>query len=272
MTKRPSTWAIVLERLMTPGLRNYLFLGVAAMLLDTVMFASRSALAGGLIAALLALPGLLLRWTFAPLLVVLVAFWFTLAPFGAPPRPMDTAPLDDLSDVTKVLMPMSLLAYLIAQYRLSGVVGQVATGEVTPVARPGAPAAEEPIRRPAALVDDGEMGTIALSGVVFGLVGTALWFLLYGVWREGSAATNFTRLMAVLWTLAGVGLAAWAVVGYLRWRGMSGAEGSLYLRDQLWQETRREAERLENWKAWHARGGSGPLPEVAPPAQRGDGR
>ena len=61
---------------------------------------------------------------------------------------------------------------------------------------------------------------------------------------------EYWRLGQVVWGLTGLLLGLWAVIGYLGWRQQSADEASLFLRDTLWAETRREQRRIQRWTAW----------------------
>src|SRR5262245_46540098 len=63
-----------------PGTRNYLIVGFAALLVYFLLMAARGSESGGLIALLIAVPGLLARWVISPVAVLLLTTYLVIDP------------------------------------------------------------------------------------------------------------------------------------------------------------------------------------------------
>jgi len=251
--KTPGTLRTIVDRLLQPGLRLYLYVGVAALLFNLFVLSERNAIAGGLIILLIGIPGLIIRWTFAPLLVILLTFYFAYAPSGVPSVRQLYSPNRPTIQLTDILISISLLVYTIAQYRVNSVVSQAFSLESKPVHRPlsaNDPTLDQPIRRPPEQVRESEIGSILGQGIGFSVVSVMGWYILYQIDFGGVYTVDILRFLLMAWLISFGMVIAQVMLGYLRWRSMSRREASMFLRDTLWRETRREQQRLHTWRQW----------------------
>jgi hypothetical protein len=207
-----------------------------------------------LVAVLIAAAGLILRWTFAPVLFLILLSCLLIDPSfqGLLGR---TQSLSDRSDLlSQVLLCTSILAYLIAQYRVLSFVHQSMPIDPPP-RRKGQPEPAVP-RRPVAQVAEREPIVAAILGLGAVAVGVAAWSAL--VWFErGQRLGNgwgiyrpFARAMLSLWTIGFVAILTGVVFRYIALRRMSRLQARLLLQNMFWQETRREQERIHRWRRW----------------------
>jgi hypothetical protein len=213
---------------------------------------------GALLAILIAVPGILARWTAAPVLILLLTTYLTIDPgflnligmvTGSPwfyPRPPGGFDMED------VLLAAGLLAYTVGHFRLTAIVHQVMPADPT-VQRVSDPAT--PPRLPAELAGPDELPRTLLVGGGCVILGEVAWVFLTLVERAGRpwqarVTTGSARFLLVVWVVGlGMMLASAAVV-YLRGNRMTPAEASLVLRDEFFQENRRETDRLRRWRKW----------------------
>ncbi|VTS03138.1 hypothetical protein [Tuwongella immobilis] len=260
--KPSSNFQMVFDRMTLPGLRIYLYLGFAALLFLLFVLGERNALAGGLICLFLGIPGLLFRWTFAPILVLILSFYFMLAPAGVP---MSRAFVEEVPSLqlTDLLITAAVLVYLIAQYRVNSLLSQAFPLErplIHRTAIPDEPPLDAPAQRPNTSVHDSEVKSILIQGVVFTLASLVGWVFLYypPIGARGFPSTT-VRFWIAVWSIAGSMMVGHVVLSYLSWRNMRRDEASMILRDALWWETRREQERLHHWRQWYRSGRPEPL-------------
>jgi hypothetical protein len=177
---------------------------------------------------------------------------------------------DERFTVTNVLLVMSVLVYVICQFRIFGLVHQAVAFEGV-VKRKDEP----PTRRPPGLIRASELGVmfaVAAGLVVFGHL---VWWFVNGVevapaedfplrWvgtgrtirlaePDGGMPPGLTRFVVLIGMLFFGFLLARLVFGYWRLRTMGPAEGGMILLDGGWSETSRERQRLEKWRVWGRR-------------------
>jgi hypothetical protein len=251
-----------------PGVRNYLFAGLAALAMVFVVLFERGSDLGGLLLVVLGVFGLALRWAAAPPAFVLVLTYFLAFPFGVP----DPVPrggfeiLDSRFRVADLLLAFSVVIYLACQYRVLGLVSQAIPFDTRV---PGKD--EEPTRRPAALIRPGEIARLLwLTGGVV-LAGQLAWLFVTSaevipgeafplrlvstgrVYGGGGTRAGLSEPAARFVVLAGLiffpALLARLVFGYWRLKVMGPAEARMVVLDTAWNETRREHDRVEKWRA-----------------------
>jgi len=252
--KPPSLW----QRLRPPAAINYLVLTGAGLLVYGFIMMARGNDVGALLAILVAVPGVLARWTAAPVLVLLLTTYLMIDPgffnligmvtrtpwlFPRPPGGFD---LED------VLLAAGLLAYTIGHFRLTSMVHQGMPADPT-VQRPPDPA--NPPRYPPDLAGPDELPRTLVVGGCCVILGEAAWTILSlaekpNEPRLSEMTAGSARFLLVVWVIGlGLMLASAAVV-YLRGNRMTPAEASLVLRDEFFQEDRRETDRLQRWRKW----------------------
>jgi hypothetical protein len=251
-----------------PGVRNYMFAGLAALAMVFVVLFQQGSDVGGLIVVMIGVAGLVLRWAAAPPLLVLVLTYFLVFPYFTPelpPASMYEIRLGRFRVVDMVLV-FSVVVYLACQYRVLGLVQQALPPE-SRYPRKG----EKPVRRPPGLIAEGEITRMlyVAAGVVF--AGQLVWLFATAVVVDvgesfplrvssGRGIRGFTDDSAGTLSpaasrfvlLAGLAffstLLARLVFGYWRLRVMNPDEGAMVLQDAGWDETRRERARLETWR------------------------
>jgi hypothetical protein len=250
---RPSVFA----RLRKPAALNYLVMTGAGLLVYGMIMMGRGNDAGALLAVLLAIPGILARWTASPILILLLTTYLLIDPgfmtltgfvTGLPwatPRAPGGFNLED------VILAAALLAYVIGHFRLTSILHQGMPDE--PTARKERDPLNPP-KRPAGIVGPDELPRtlVVASGCV--IVGQAAWAAIVFVERAGRPAfftPGTARFLIVAWVTGLALLVASAALVYLRSAGMTRREAALVLRDEFFQENRRESDRLQRWRKWY---------------------
>jgi hypothetical protein len=252
-----------------PGVRNYLFAGLAGLALIFVILFQNGSLEGGLIILLIGAGGLLLRWVAAPPFLLLVLVYFLAFPYGIPdPGPPSAAELVyGRFRVADMMLTAAVVVYLGAQYRLFGLTQQALPQDVGVVQKRGVP----PERRPARLIAANEIprSLWVAGGVV--LAGQFVWFLVTGLqvaagdtiplrYAEpsrflsrsgpGTLIPPAQRFVILTGMIVFTALLARLVFGYWRLRVMKPDEAGMVLQDAGWDESRRELTRVESWRRW----------------------
>jgi hypothetical protein len=250
----PSIW----QRLRPPAAINYLVLVGAGLLVYGFIMMARGNDVGALLAILIAIPGILARWTAAPVLILLLTTYLMIDPgfinligfvTGSRwyfPRSGSGFNLEDL------LLAAGLLAYTIGHFRLTSMVHQGMPVDST-VQRTADPA--NPPRYLPELAGAEELPRTLVVGGCCVVVGQLVWVILSFVEAAGrprisQITDGSARFVLAVWAIGlGLMLVSAAVV-YLRGNWMTPAEASLVLRDEFFQENRRETDRLQRWRKW----------------------
>lgn len=250
----PNIWM----RLRPPAAINYLVLAGAGLLVYGFIMMARGNDVGALLAILIAVPGILARWTAAPVLILLLTAYLTIDPgflnligmvTGSPwfyPRPPGGFDLED------ILLAAGLLAYTIGHFRLTAMVHQGMPADPT-VQRVSDPAT--PPRYPAELTGPDELPRTLVVGGCCVILGEIAWVILSLIEESGRPwaariTTGSARFLLVAWVIGLGMMIASAAVVYLRGNRMTPVEASLVLRDEFFQEDRRETDRLQRWRKW----------------------
>jgi hypothetical protein len=246
------------RRLRAPAAINYLVMVGAGLFVYGLMMMSRGNDFGALLAVFIAVAGILARWTAAPVLILLLTTYLTIDPgflnvigfvTGEPwffPKPGTGFNLED------VLLAAGLLAYTVGHYRLTVMVHQGMPNDPT-VQRAGDPT-NPPRRSPELAGSDELVKTLIVAGCA-AIAGQAAWTMLSLLEKRGrpyapSFTVGSTRFLMLAWAV-GLGLMiVSAALVYLRGSGMTRAEAAVMLRDEFFQETRRETDRLLRWRKW----------------------
>jgi hypothetical protein len=254
-----------------PGTRTYLIIGFAALLIYFVLMTGRGSETGAMITLLVAVPGLLARWTISPVLVILLTTYQLIDPnfmaivsvvqgtssyYHGGGYGQSLARGWDASAyfIEDSLLAAALLAYLAAQYRLFSLVTRSMPDEPRTAQR-GEPGST-PVRRPADLVTEAELRVLLFTGLGCVGFGFVAWLVLrwgdYGLALSSSLIIHpvLGRFLLFVWLLGVGALAARGVLGYLVLRRMSTQEAQLILQDIFWHESRREQERIHHWINW----------------------
>lgn len=251
---KPSLW----RKLRDPAAVNYLVLAGAGLLVYGLIMVGRGNDLGALVAGLLALAGILARWTAAPVLILLLTTYLLIDPgFGnlvarviGEPRFFPRTPGG--FDLENVLLAGGLLAYSIGHFRLTCLIHQAMPAEPTAQRQPD-PA--DPPRRPAALVAPDELPRTLVVGGCCLVAGQLVWTVLEGIERAGrprlaDLRDGTARLLLLAWAAGLAIMVASAALVYLRGNRMSRAEAAAALRDEFFLENRRETDRLQRWRKW----------------------
>ena len=244
--------------------RDYLFAGLAALLVVFVGMTLRGGPVPGAVAPAAGLLGLLLGWTSMPVVFLLMLAYLLVFPFGLPyySGAVNDAVGSQLR-VPDLVLTAAALIYLIAQYHLLGMTDRV-------VPTDPAPGTTGTVRRPAAAVVPGEFSRLLSAAAASVVAGQAAWFALthlsldldgFPPIRLGppaaptpddpyTASAWFTRTVLLGGAAALGGLAAGFAFWYWRLLRLTPDEARMMLLDAGWRESRRELNRLEKWRAW----------------------
>lgn len=257
------------ERFRDPGVRNYLFAGLAALaMIFVVLFAQGSDIVGGLV-GIVGAAGLVLRWRGTPPLVLLFLLYAMTFPFGIPDPDMmynDPRRIEESHfSLFDLFLAFSVVVYVACAYRLIGLTWQAVPFDT---AFPGK--AEKPLRRPGDLIVPGEIVRIlSVTGAVV-IAGQVVWLMVTAFVPDVGATFPFklapppqppsrgtppgemnptvSRLVLLSGLLFFGLLLARLVFGYWRLRTMPSAEAAMLLQDAVWADNHRERVRQEKWR------------------------
>jgi hypothetical protein len=250
-----------------PVARNYLFVGLAALLIAAAVLTFRH---GHLLAALpagVAALGLLLRSPVMPgvflvvlnLAVVPLTVWLNRSGYS-------DVPVSHFRVMDMVLVAAAL-TYFACQYRLLSLTFQGMPPDAPPGLRPKW---DKPPKRPGATAPPEELGRMFAGVAACVLVGQVAWLLvselrldfrdvpplrlarpavslLRGEYSQSEPLYRFLMLSGVLaLTVLPAALAFW----YWRLTRLGPGEARMVLLDTGWRESRRELNRQEKWRAW----------------------
>jgi hypothetical protein len=247
----------VFRRLREPAAINYLIMTGVGLLAYGLIMVSRGNDIGFMVAGLFAVAGILARWTAAPVLILLITTYLTIDPgfinivgqfAGSPwffPRPTGGFNLED------VILAGGLLFYTIGHYRLTTLLHEGMPSEPTVQREPDV----MPPRRPAALVGKDELSHVLIVGGGCVILGEVVWLTLIAIEKGGRPrlsefSAGAARFFLFAWVLGLALMVISAAIVYLRGARMTRAEASLLLRDEFFQENRRETDRLQRWRRW----------------------
>lgn len=251
-------------RLLDPRVRGYLVTLVAALAVVFVALFQRGQLLAAGFPVALAVPGLLLRWTAMPVVVVAAVCYLLVFPTGIP---FDNAAFATIRasyfEVTDLLFVAAVLCYLTAQYRLYGLTVRAVPGDWPAAGRP--PAGPE-TRRPADAITGTELQWLFAGVGAAVLAGQLLWLALTQLDADFTrfppvtptshgVAPGPSRFVLFVAVFGGVAGAARLVFWYWRLHRLNADQARLVLIDTGWAEVRREAARQETWRAWGRPGG-----------------
>jgi hypothetical protein len=247
--------------ILEPGVRYYLFLGFAGLVVLWLvlmeaydLFALAPAFAGVIgLAMFLAPPGF--RFLRKPLYFAPILVLITLVIFGAL---FENVPEESIA--MDALAAGALVIYLSAQYRLFGLGAAAAPIDTRP--RLDRAGGDLPESRAPDQVAPREPARLLVAIAMCVVAGQLLWRWIVADWAvTGSQGSELRvplketagRMASLIWL---VGVGALVLLGFfrvLRAYRMSADESVLIGADTLWAETRGEQRRLARWHAWRRR-------------------
>jgi hypothetical protein len=248
-----------------PRLRNYAFTALGSLAVIFLFMMERGSDVGGLLIVIVGVSGVLLRWTPAPVLVLLLLSYFLWTPTGIPDEgyPESFSFEERRFNLADAIFVIAGACYLISQYRILALVQRALFSESEGYSQ------EEPaVRRPASNITAVELTHMLAAAVVLVIAAEAIWLILTRVaidpgasfpfrirsardaLREGQTGAWRSRLYVLLGLLFFVTVTARIVFSYWRFRTMGPAEARMILLDDSWRETHRERSRLEKWRVW----------------------
>jgi len=244
----------ILDAFREPAICVYIFIGLAALIICHTQMIQRFNNEGSLICIFIAGAGLILRWVISPVLFLILVTYLLIDPNfqGLLTLSWGSSYRSDL--FSSVLLSASVLAYLIAQYRVLSLTHQSMPIDPAP-RRKGQPAPLTP-RRPISLIAEGEPIAALALGLGAVAIGLAAWSLLSWYERDRRLSGHwgitrpFARSMLVLWTIGTIALLAGVFFRYVSMRRMGRLRARMMLQNMFWEETRREQERIQRWRRW----------------------
>jgi hypothetical protein len=263
-----------------PSVRNYVFVGMAAVIVFLLATLARGAELAGLFAAVLAVSGLLGRWASGPFVFTIFAGYLIFDPYGFHwmrffsgyrSMRMRGSTADAELDLGSLLIVLAVLVYLMAQYRIFSLLTYAVPTDprrvtdhrnatrpprwgrrwrrTLPPVDPSARNDPHQKRSPRAVAESELPQMLAVAAACV-LGAQVVWAVLARFEPRGDIEPPLARVMLLVWVV-GVGvMVASAVLGYMAVRRAPPDEAAMYLQDELWKETRREQQRIQRWRAW----------------------
>ncbi len=254
------------EQVTTPeetAVRTYLLICTASLLVILVAEARDETWFLTLLPVLAGALGLVMRTSMASAMLLLtLAGKIFLVHLFRPPWYRSMLRSQGAFWITDLLLAMGVLAYIIAHYRMTGLVRSIfptdpRRRELVPRADGyGVVSRQLEQKRSKSLVGPLEFVYLFVAVLGAGLLATIIWKILPGRWVPiglPSWLWAWTGLIVPTWLLALGLLLAWGLFSYWGLRNMSPSEGQVLLQDVLWHETRREQRWLGRWLAWDLR-------------------
>lgn len=248
------------------NVRNYRVAALASLVFVFGILFGQGSDAGGLIAAAFGVAGVFLRWTAAPIMVIVVTVYFTLFPAGIPELGYSSSMnlARGIFRLEDIVLTSALAVYTLCQYRLFGLLVQAMPAHEKT-------AKSSMIRRPPDAIAKSEFASLIRTAIIITFAGQVAWWLLlitrvepshtfplstngeiYSRTIQGAGSLSPPATRFVL--LAGVALLtailAQIVFGYWRLRLLRPGEARMMLQDIGWNENRREYSRIATWRAW----------------------
>lgn len=252
--RRDSSGAAAPEDLANdPVVRNYVFVGLAAVVVMLVVLLYQGLGTGSLMPVLVGIMGVVTRWRAAPLLVVIALaglYYVEMIRYYGIAR----QPEFELPELADVVLAGAVVLYAAAHYRLQGLVQEIVPRE--PGRRRAAHLATQPepaARRSTRAVPESELAWLVFVPA-WAAAALALWLALPGpvfyLANHVEMRPQDWQAGLLVWSL-GIGLLVLnSLVSYAGHRRLGAAEAQLFLQDVAWRETRREQGRINRWLAW----------------------
>ncbi len=251
------------------AVRGYLVAALAALAMIFLMLFNLGSDIGGILIVIVGLLGLLFQWRTAPGIVLTILTYFMVFPFGIPGESFENRwEIEEARfRVTDIVLVLSVVVYVIAQYRVYGLAHQALIFENS-VRRKE----DRPTRRPPSLIRPAEVAVMVGISVVMVIAGQVLWYVLNGfevatteefpfkpsepgrslrrLEPTGGLPAGATRFVLLVGLFFFGSLIAHLIFGYWRLRMLGQAEGAMMVLDSGWIETKREHQRVALWHAW----------------------
>jgi hypothetical protein len=174
-----------------PAIRNYAFAAFGSLAMIVLMLLEQGSDVGAILIAITAVCGIFLRFTAAPVLVLIILTYFMWTPTGIPGQADSMPWLIELRrfHFIDVMLVLSVLVYVISQYRIYGLIHQAVAFEGG-ARRPDEPAT----RRPASLIRPSELSTMLGLSVGLVIAGQLIWLFATSV--QVAPAEDFPLRMA----------------------------------------------------------------------------
>lgn len=254
-----------------PVVRNYQFVGLAALLVVFAVLAMRGDLVVALLPVLVAFLGLFFNAPGLPIVFLFVTVYMLVCPYGLP---FGLTPVTDIPDsafrVSDLVLSAAAGVYFACQFRVLSL-----TARAMPQDNPFADKKAPPILRPTGAVESSEvegmfatMAGIVVAAQIIWLTVTMLRvdltaFPPFHIEPEvpfltrNATLADMPRWVGRALILSGMVLATGFVTGFVFWywrlTRLTAEEGSAILLDTGWSEARRELSRREVWLAWALR-------------------
>ena len=246
LPKRPAPW---------PFLNPYAILCLAALGVIALLEMQRGLRLVAPIVLLIGLLGVLTRMRAAPLLLLVTFAAVHLEEqhrlFGFGWDEQELPWRRRTFRATDVALCAAMLAYFVGHYRLQAVGSYLFPPD--PRLRDGSPGRAGRVvqmKRSPRLVTTDEVGWLVLTLPVPALLGQLAWMALARPWNVLGLPLPVGRLLLLFWVLAIAAFVVAALLGHWRSRQMTAEEGTLFLQDTLWRETRGEQRRINRWLGW----------------------
>jgi hypothetical protein len=157
-----------------PRIRNYVFAALGSLAMILLILLEQGSNLGGMLIVLIGVSGVLLRFTAAPVLIILILTYFMWSPFGLPGTGYSSPYTieDRRFHFIDVMLVLSVLVYCASQFRLYGLVYQAIASDGS---RHGI---DEPrLRRPASLIRSSELAVMLGISVGLVLAGQLVWLI-----------------------------------------------------------------------------------------------
>lgn len=249
----------VFQRLRPAAALNYLVLTAGGLAVYAMIMLGKGNDVGAIVALLIALAGVLARWSASPALILLLTIYLMIDPGffcllsrlagdrWSLPRSDSGFSLEDM------LLAAALLAYAVGHFRLTAIIHQSMPDD--PTVRRDRDLTNPP-RRPADLVPATELPRTLVVAAGCVVAGQVAWLIVIMFERLGrpndsDLTIGMSRFLLVAW-ITGISLMlVSAALVYIRSTRMTRLEASLLLRDEFFQENRRETDRLQRWRRWY---------------------
>jgi hypothetical protein len=242
------------------AVRNYIFIGLAALVAVFLVLARRGLGSWSLLPVLVGLLGLTLRWRASSVLFLLVLcglIYYQETMERVQVRPFDRRGFRTFH-LPDWLLSGAVLAYCAAHARLLGLTVFIFPPDrrrreepaSQPTGRPRWFSRSPKQRRPSRLVNPWEVSWLVLSLPVWAFLAQVCWKLLPTHLDAYNLEPATWQGIILVWMLA-VGL--FLAAGFLSYAGqqqVTRREALLFFQDAVWQETRREQRRIGSWLAW----------------------
>jgi hypothetical protein len=163
-------------------------------------------------------------------------------------------------DLPGLLLCGGVLAYAMAHYRLQGLVNHIFPPD--PRRREALPKKRgffsflfqrHPVvksRRSARSLSSLEILWLIVCLPIFAGLAQLIWIHLPTQGTNPGLRAPIWHAIILTWLFGSTWFIGAGLLGYLRFRNMTGEEAALYLQDIVWADSRREQRRINRWVAW----------------------